>query len=163
MSAMRFGENCKIVVGAVPIDTTGAAVTGDYVSMKGYTHLTITIMQGAWAGGTPAVTLLQATDVAASGAKALGIAYYWQGVALTNDTYTKTAVVADTFNLPAVANTVTVLEVDASSLDVDNSFDCVRLGIASPGANADLIAVHYVLSGSRYPQAQTPTPSAIID
>lgn len=162
MAAMRLSENCKIVVGAVPIDTTGAAVTGDYVSMKGYSHLTVVIMQGAWAGGTPAVTLKQATAVAGTGEKALSFTKYWSGVALTADTLTAATVTSDTFNLTATANTFTVIEVDASSLDADNSFDCVRVGIASPGANADLVAVLYILSGSRYPQATSP-PSAIID
>lgn len=155
MSAMRLVENAKIVVGAVPIDTTGAAVTGDYVSMKGYTHLTIVIMQGAWAGGTPAVTLKQATDVAATGEKALSFTKYWSGTALTDDQYAATTVSSDTYNLAATANKVNIIEVDASSLDVDNGFDCVRLGIASPGANADLIAVLYILTGARYPQAVT--------
>lgn len=161
MSNMRFTQNAKIVPMAVPIDTTGAAVSGDYVSMKGYSHLTIVIMQGAWAGGTPAVTLLQATDVAATGAKALSFTKYWTGVALTADLLTEVAVVSDTFNLTAVANTFTVLEIDASSLDVDGGFDCVRVGIASPGSNADLIAVLGILTGTRYPSASP--PSAIID
>ena len=161
MSAMRLVENGKVVVGAVPIDTTGAAVTGDYVSMKNYTHLTVIIVQGAWAGGTPAVTLKQATAVAGTGEKALSFSWYWQGTALTDDNYVKTAVSSDTFNLPATANTVTILEVDAASLDVDNGFDCVRVAVASPGANADLIAVVYVLTGNRFPDADP--PSAIID
>jgi len=155
MSNMRFIENAKPVVMAVPIDTTGAAVSGDYVSMKGYTHLTIVIMQGAWAGGTPAVTLKQATDVAATGEKALSFSKYWSGTALTDDQYAATAVVSDTFNLTATANKVTILEVNASDLDVDNGFDCVRVGIASPGANADLICVLGILTGTRYPQATT--------
>ncbi len=163
MSAMRLLENAKIVVGAVPIDTTGAAVAGDYVSLKGYSHLTVVIMQGAWAGGTPAVTLKQNTNVGNSPAdeKALSFTKYWTGVALTDDTYSAVAVVSDTFNLTATANTVTILEVDASSLDVDNGFDCVRLGIASPGSNADLVAVLYILTGARFPQSDT--PSAIVD
>lgn len=161
MSSMRFTQNAKIVPGAVPIDTTGAAVSGDYVSLKGYTHLTVVIMQGAWAGGTPAVTLKQATNVAAASEKALSFSKYWSGTALTADTLTETAVVSDTFNLTTTANTFTVLEVDASSLDVDNSFDCVRVGIASPGSNADLIAVLYILTGTRYPSSSP--PSAIID
>lgn len=161
MSNMRFTQNSKYVPMSVPIDTTGAAVTGDYVSMKGYTHLTIFIQQGAWAGGTPAVTLKQATDVAGTSEKALSFTKYWTGVALTADLLTEVAVVSDTFNLTAVANTFTVLEVDVSSLDIDNSFDCVRLAIASPGANADLIATHGILTGTRYPQASP--PSAIID
>ena len=161
MSNMRLTQNAKIVVGAVRIDTTGAAVTGDYVSMKGNSHLTITIMQGAWAGGTPAVTLKQAVDVAGTSEKALSFTKYWSGVALTQDLLTETAVVSDTFNLTATANTFTVLEVNASDLDADNNFDCVRVGIASPGSNADLICVHYNLTGTRYPQSSP--PSAIID
>lgn len=161
MSNMRLTQNGKPVIMAVPIDTTGAAVVGDYVSMKGYSHLTIIIAQGAWAAGTPAVTLVQATDVAATGAKALGFTKYWTGVALTQDLLTEVAVVSDTFNLTAVANTYTVLEIDASSLDVDNNFDCVRVNVATPGANADLIAVFGWLSGTRYPQASP--MSAIID
>lgn len=153
MSAMRLVENGKVVVGAVPVDTTGAAVAGDYVSLNGYTHLTIIIAQGAWAGGTPAVTLKQATDVSGTGEKALSFSSYWAGTALTDDNYTKTAVTSDTYNITATANTVNIIEVDASSLDVDGGFDCVRVGIATPGANADLICVVYVLTGNRYPQA----------
>jgi hypothetical protein len=53
--------------------------------------------------------------------------------------------------------------VDDSMLDADNSFDCVRLGIASPGSNADLICVVYILSHARYPNAVSATPSAIVD
>lgn len=163
MSATRFIESNKIVVGAVPIDTTGAAVTGDYVCMKGYSHLTVVIMKGAWAGGTPAVTLKQATDVAATGEKALGFTKQFSGTALTADTLTSNTVSSDTFSLSATANVYHVIEVDASSLDVDGGFDCVRVGIATPGSNADLIAVLYILSGARYPENVSAAPSAIVD
>lgn len=151
----RLVEYCGIEVGAVPVNTTGAAVTGDYVSLKDFGHLTIVIIQGAWAGGTPAVTLKQATAVAGTGEKALafGIAKQWSKVALAANTFTAATVTSDTFNLPAVANTVTVIEVPAESLDVDNGFDCVRVDIASPGANADLVSVLYILSEARNPQA----------
>lgn len=153
-------ENAAIEVAAVPIDTTGAAVTGDYVSLKNYSHLTVIITQGAWAGGTPAVTMKQATDVANSGSdeKALEIDYYWTQTGLTGTGYTKTAITSDTFNLPATANTVTVLEIDDTDLDLENGFDCVRLGVASPGANADLISAVYILTGARYPQAAAVDP-----
>lgn len=152
---LNLVETCGIEVAAVPIDTTGAAVTGDYVSMKDYSHLTIIITQGAWAGGTPAVTLKQATDVSNSRSdeKALGFSYYWTQTGLTGTGYTKTAVTSNTFKLTATPNTITVIEVEANTLDTDNGFDCVRLDIASPGANADLISAVYILSGARYPQA----------
>lgn len=155
---MRIVENMAIEVGAVPIDTTGAAVTGDYVSLRDYGKLVITICQGAWAGGTPAVTLKQATDVAGTSEKALSFSWRWTKVALTGTTFTKTAVSSDTFNLPAVANTINVIEVDATDLDVANGFDCVRLAIASPGANADLVCVHYLLAAPRFRGANPPDP-----
>jgi hypothetical protein len=155
---MKLVENFCIEAGAVPLDTTGAAVTGDYVSMKDYRHLTIIIQQGAWAGGTPAVTLKQATAVAGTGEKALSFSKRWTKVALTGTTFTETAVTSDTFNLPATANTMNVLEIDAEDLDVANGFDCVRLGIATPGANADLISATYILSEPRYAQALLPDP-----
>ncbi len=163
MSNLRLIENAKVVVGAVPIDTTGAAVTGDYVSMKGYSHLTIIIIKGAWAGGTPAVTLKQATDVgnSLSDEKALSFTKQWSGTAVSADTLTANAVSSDTFSLSATANVYHIIEVNASDLDVDNGFDCVRVGIATPGSNADLICVVYVLTGTRYPAASP--PSAIVD
>jgi hypothetical protein len=149
----RLIDNYGIEVAAVPVNTTGAAVTGDYYSLKNYNHVTFIITQGAWAGGTPAVTLKQASAVAGTGEKALAFDKYWSKVALTGTTYTETAVSSNTFNLTATANTVTVIEVDAASLDVSNGFDCVRLDIASPGANADLIAVVAILGGPRFAQA----------
>jgi len=67
---------------------------------------------------------------------------------------------SDTFNL-STANTVHVIEVEASDLDLANNFDCFRVSVASPGANNDFYGIMIYLYGARYPQA-TP-PSAIID
>jgi hypothetical protein len=152
----RLVDNCGIEVAAVPVDTTGAAVSGDYYSLKNYNHITFIICQGAWAGGTPAVTLKQATAVAGTGEKALSFTKYWSKVAITGTTFTETTVSSDTFNLTATANTVTVIEVDAATLDVSGGFDCVRVNIASPGSNADLIAVVAILGGPRFAQAVLP-------
>ena len=152
---MNLLECCGIEVAAVPIDTTGAAVTGDYYSMKDYGHITFIITQGAWAGGTPAVTIKQATDVAGTDEKALNLDWYWVQTGLTGTGYTKTAVTSDTFNLAATANRITVIEVEADSLDTTGGFDCVRLGVASPGSNADLISAVAILSQPRYSGATT--------
>lgn len=152
---MRLLEKCGIEVAAVPIDTTGAAVTGDYYSLKDYNHITFIITQGAWAGGTPAVTLKQATDVAATDEKALSFTKYFVQTGLTGTGYTETAVTSDTFNLAATANRITVIEVEADTLDTNNGFDCIRIGIASPGSNADLISVVAILSEPRYAGATT--------
>lgn len=150
-------ELMQTEVAIVPKDITGAAQSGDYVSLKNYTGVVIVIQQGAWAGGTPAVTLHQAQDVAGTGEKVLSFTNRWTKVGLvTSGTFVKTAVVNDTFNLPAVANTMNKIFIESAELDTDNGFDCLRVGIASPGVNADLLEAHYDLYGARYPQAVMP-------
>ena len=157
---LEYGQ-CEVV--AVPIDTTGAAVSGDWMSLKGYSRATFIIAQGATAGGTPAVTLKQATAVAGTGTKALPFAEYFSKVALTGADWVAAAVTSDTFNLTATANKITAIQVDASSLDVAGGFDCVQVAIASPGANANLIAVICILDGARYPNAVALTVDAKLD
>lgn len=154
--SIRVIENIKPVWAAPPQNFTGAAMTAKYVSLKNYDRLWIVIQTGAWAAGTAAVSLLQATNVAAAGAKALGLTTMWVSGANPSDTYTKTAVVANTFNL-ATANLVYIIDVAASDLDVTNGFDCVTLVVATPGANADFYSVMYYGVFPRYPDAALPT------
>jgi hypothetical protein len=150
---MRFIEKNQIEVGVLPKDITGAAQTGTYISLKGYDHVTILIVQGTWAGGTPAVTLHQATAVAGTGEKALAFDKKFDRISDAATTWNETAVVSNTFNLPAATKTVHAIEIDAADLDVTNGFDCLTVKTATPGANADLLTIIYILSGARHPQA----------
>lgn len=152
-------EQVKLLRGAEPKNYTGAAMADAYVSLKNYQTLTIKISTGAWAGGTAAVTLSQATAVAGTGAKALAFTDYWDDTTTTG-TLVKKAASSNTFNL-AAANKSYVIHVDATMLDVAGGFDCVTLAVASPGANNDFYSVEYILSDARYQQA-TP-PSALVD
>lgn len=152
-------EEFKILRAAEPKNYTGAAMADAYVSLKGYGMLTIVISTGAWAGGTAAVTLTQASAVAGTGAKALAFTDYWDDVTTTG-TLVKKAATSNTFNL-ATANKTYVIHVDPMTLDIAGGFDCVTLAIATPGANNDFYAAHYLLSDARYQQA-TP-PSALVD
>jgi ABC-type taurine transport system substrate-binding protein len=156
---MLLVQQAKIIGAADPQDYTGAAFAGQYVSLKNYNHLTVIIHTGAWAGGTAAVTMRQATDVAAGTNKALNCDYMWTGTAASG-ALTKTAVTADTFNL-AAANTMYVIEVDAQELDTTLGYDCVSVLIATPGVNADLYNVDYILSQPRFSEDVPPT--AILD
>lgn len=152
-------ERNKLIWAAEPKNYTGAAMADKYVSLKNYQWLTIVILTGAWAGGTAAVTLKQATAVAGTGAKALSMKNQWNDVT-TSGTLVKTAVVSDTFNL-GTANKMHVIEVDPADLDINNGFDCATLAVASPGANNDFYSAMYILSDSRFQEA-TP-PSALVD
>jgi len=157
----RILEHIKPVSCFVPIDTTGAGQDGDWVNLKHFRKLVGIIQQGAWAGGTPAVTFQQASDNAGTGAKALDIEYYYQGTHGTDDAYAKTAISSDTFNLPNTANTITMVEIHAQDLDINNGFTHVRMRVASPGANADLISALYLLGGGDFAMKTEDMPSVI--
>jgi hypothetical protein len=158
---MLLVECCKFIGAAEPKNYVGAVFAGRYVSLKMYDHATIVIHTGAWAAGTAAVTLSQATDVSGNGAKALSFPWMWTGT-VASGLLTKTPVVSNTFDL-AAANAMYVIELEDEWLDINaaNPFDCLSVLVASPGANADLYNIDYILSEPSY-AAATP-PSAIID
>ena len=143
-------ETVQTVVAVPPVNTTGAAQTGVWASLKDGARATIQIITGAWAGGTSAVTLQQATSAAGAGAKALGMTSYWLNSDHTASavTLTKTAIVANTFNLTS-ANDICVIELDASDLDVTNGFCYFQVLTASPGANADYVTAVYHITQPR--------------
>ena len=145
----KFLESNQFDVVAVPINTTGAAVSGDWIDLKEAAGIVLYIAQGAWAGGTPAVTLNQATSVSGGSSKALSFTEAWNKTGLSNTAWAAVTVTSDTFNLTATANKVTAIEIGVDQLDRDNAFTCVQLAIASPGANADLIAAVAILYGIR--------------
>jgi len=155
----RLIESTKSVWACEPKNYTGAANTVRYASLKLYDRMLISIQTGAWAGGTAAVTLKQATDVSATGSKALGFTVMWVNTAAAPDTFVKTAVASNTFTM-GTANLLYLIEVVASDLDQDGSFDCVGVDVASPGANADIYGITYLLANPRYPQALTPSALA---
>ena len=142
-------ERTSLLWAAEPKNYTGAAMAAKYVSLKNFNKLIICILTGAWAAGTAAVTLTQATAVAGTGAKTLAFTKQWNDVT-TSGTLAEVAVASNTFNL-ATANKIHIIEIDATTLDVANGFDCVTLAIASPGANNDFYGVLYQLAEARYP------------
>lgn len=153
---MLLMERAKILWAGQPKNYTGAAMAAKYVSLKLYAMLTIVIQTGAWAAGTAAVSLLQATKVDATGAKALAMPWVWHDVA-TSGALVKTAVTSDTFNLDT-ADKLYVIPVDPRSLDIAGGFDCVTLVVASPGANADYYGVTYILDHGRDTSATPASP-----
>jgi hypothetical protein len=140
-------EAAKVVKAFGPVDTTGAGQDGAWVSLKDYRRLAVVLSTGAWAGGNAAVTLEQAQDAAGTGAKALAFDKYvevFNNASTPKDAASEVAVSNNTYNLTG-ANKVHVIEVRTGDLDINNGFKFVRVRTASPGANADLIAAHYLL------------------
>ena len=154
---MLLKNRLNIEGALLPKDITGAAPTGQWICVKNYSHVTILLGQGARAGGPPAVTMLQAQNVSGLNAKALPFTKRYQQAWNSGTAgYAETAVTNNTFPLPATANQVHLLEIDTATLDGANGFDCMQVNLATPGANADLLAALYLLSGSRYSDAIMP-------
>ena len=142
-----------------PANYTGAAVDGNYISMKGYDHCTIIINTGAWAGGTAAVTINRATAVAGTSEDAGGVEfdYMWTNDgATTLSALTKTAVTADTFNLD-VAASMYIIEIPADTIKGSSTteYDCIQLAVGTPGSNNDYFGATYILHKGRY-KSDTP-------
>lgn len=158
MLSRKLLSTLLIEGGGAPKDITGAGLDGDWVHVKDARALLILLLTGAWAGGTSAVTLEQATDNAGAGAKALAFTERFEktGYGATSP-WVRSAVTANTFDL-AAANKVVAIEIDAAELDVNADFCYVRARAATPGANADLLAMAYLFGDSRYQSAPETLP-----
>lgn len=155
-----FVKASKIINMYPPQNWSGTATTDVYYSMKGYDKVVFIIQTGAWAGGTAAVTLKQATAVAGTNTKALAFAKMFTNAANSpaSTQLVDTTVTSNTFNL-SVANMIYAVEVKATQLDQANSFDCVCLSVASPGANVDLYGVVAVFYGGRFEELTSLNPA----
>lgn len=148
-------ENASPVWAIEPKNYTGAAATTFYGSLKNYNSVCFLIQTGAWAAGTAAVTLAQATAVAGTATKALAFAKIWTKTS-TDDLPTEVTVTSNTFNLDT-ANKLYIIEVKASDLDLNNGFDVVGLAVATPGANADVYGAIAIFTSPRFAQKSPPT------
>jgi hypothetical protein len=149
---LRGIDKFKIVTGCNPALLATTAGDGDYVSMKNYDRCTmiLTILNATTVTGG-AVTLLQASDVAGTGAKALAFTTMWANTdTAASDTLVETAVTSNTFTTSATNSKALkyVIEVQASDLDVAGGFDCVRIDVASSVASVG--NVEYILHEPRY-------------
>lgn len=148
-------ENAMVISAAVPKDITGAAYAGDYVSMRDAEEIWIGIQQGAWAGGTPAFTVGSGTTASGGTTAAVTDFTAFEGTALTDDQYAAVTVAAGTFNLRNTANTFTLVRVKASAIPDGKTF--IRGEIATPGSNADLLSMFYILTGLKHRGNVPPT------
>ena len=150
-------ETTKIVEAITP--QAGAAITGDYVSLKNV-HMAYVIVHIAQAAvNTVAITIEQATNVAMAGTTAITVAVpIWANEdCATSDTLVRQTDAVSFTTSAAQKHKVIVFQVDPATLAA--GFDCIGVKTgASDGTN--LTSAIYVLL-ERY-QADQP-PSAIID
>lgn len=164
-----FLEHNQLVEGWPIVDLKTGANTGDWVSLKNYHHVAIVFFSAVGtAGDDPTLTVLQASDVAGTGSKALTFTTIYRKQAATSlaSTGTWTATTQSAANTytndtSAEQDLIWVVEFDADQLDVDNGFNCVSATVADIGNNAQLGYLLYILSEPRYPASPANMLTAI--
>jgi hypothetical protein len=148
----RLDEQVFLVQATSSAALTGATGDAAYVSLKNYARAMIVIdVTNATTVTGGVVTLKQATAVAGTGEKALGFTRMLANIDVgAGQTLVETSVGSNTFTTDTTNSKRLryVIDVDASSLDLANGFDCFRVDVASM-ANA-VGTVSYVLYGAKY-------------
>jgi hypothetical protein len=159
--SFRLLDNVTVVDGLAP--ATPSSSTPDYVSLKNALWVTAVIhCKNATTVTGSAITLKQASAVAGTGEKALSFSKAYRNIdTAAADGLTEFAVSSDTFTTDSTnsKNLLYVIEIDPSTLDTNNGFDCVRVGTGN--ATATVLGVtYYVRTKDRGAASQ---PSLITD
>lgn len=152
--AKELLSGLQICQGFLPVDMSGGANDGDWVSLEHYRSVIVLLFADpGTAAEDPTLTLEQAQDVAGTGAKALNFTQAYTKQAATN----LLAVGQYTRVTQAAANTLTngtsgeeaqiwAVEVKAEDLDVSGGFKAIRGRVADTGTTAGKLgALLYIL------------------
>ena len=151
----RLDEQVQTVVAAAGLLLTSTLGDTTYVSMKGYQRcqIIISIADGTTVTGST-ITLKQATAVAGTSEKELAFTRMLANTDyVASKTMTETAVTSNTFTTQTTnsKDSLYIIDVDASDLDVANGFDCLRVDATGHAATASRgCVVLYNLYGARY-------------
>ena len=149
---MFLPEEGKIVY-AGGVDGANAALVGDFVNMGLYEHCDVVIIVDDMDSQDAEVTLDQAAT-AAGATTTLGFDYMWtNSAAPTADSYIKTAVTSDTFDIDTDAS-MYIIPVEGSSMGATTPY--LQLDIAAPGGNTPTYGAIYILTRARYQSADPP-------
>ena len=155
MNNARLDERVYPVVAAAGLLLTSTLGDTTYVSMKGYQRcqIIISIADGTTVTGST-ITLQQATAVAGTAEKPLAFTRMLANTDYAaSKTMVETAVTSNTFTTQTTnsKDSLYIIDVDASDLDVANGFDCLRVDGTGHAATASRgCVVLYNLYGARY-------------
>ena len=155
-------ENVKIVEGLAPQIGAAAAVTGDYVSLKGYhkAYVVIHYNQGDATDITWNVT--RATAVLPSAAAVMTeLMRIWSNLACaTSDLFVERTAAVNYATGATQVHKIVVFEVDPDALT--DTFDCIAGASTTAIAATSTVSMLYILI-PRYAGRVLTSPSAIID
>ena len=155
-----FVEKIKEVDAIRP--QAGAAITGDYISLKNVNKAWVVVTVYQDTTDVVAITIEQATTVAAAGSTVItNVVPIWanQDCAASDTMVKQTSAV--NFSTSATDNKIkkVIFEIDPATLDTANDFDCITVRTAASDAS-NITEAHYILD-MKY--AEDVPPSVIID
>ncbi len=159
-----LSEAAKPIPILAPVNTTGSTWASDVINLAKYSHVTILVQVGAWAGGTSTMTVeytnnnTQTTDTPMAFRQKTAV----MGAGAT-DTLGALTDVSSSGTAITVANTTYVIELDASEIaTADSNAGNSRIIVkgTSPGSNNDYICIWAVLTNPRY---ASDVPASAID
>lgn len=151
---MNLIEKVKIVEAITP--QAGAAITGDYVSLKNAGHVTVLVNVAQGHADPVAITIEQATAVAGTSSKVItnAVPIYLVADAATSDAWVRQTDDVDYTTSATLKHKLVAFEIDAASLDLANGFDCITVKTAASNA-LNLTSAYYILSDLRYGAEKT--------
>jgi hypothetical protein len=146
---MNLAENFSIVEAITP--QAGAAITGDYISLKKAGHVSVIVHINQANAATVAITLEQATAVAGTGSKAIAteVPIFLCADAATSDLLVAQTPAVDFTTSAATKHKIVIFEVDAEDLDIAGGFDCLTVKTGASNA-ANITSAVYVVGLRRY-------------
>lgn len=149
-NVLSYAGKPQIMV--APVNTTGSTFASDVINMANYSHMTIIVSQGAWAGGSSTLTVEYCDDNTPTTDTAMAFNYRTAvtGAGATDLMGALTAATSAGITLDT-ANTTTIIELDAAELEAAGAGNNrVRVKGTSPGANDDYICVIGIPTGARF-------------
>ena len=156
MGLLNIPQEVPLIEAITP--QAGAAITGDYISLKNAHRALVMVHINQANAATVAITIEKATDVAATGTTPITtVVPIWanEDCAASDALVAQTAAVSFTTSA-AVKHKLVVFQIDPETL---GAFDCITVKTGASNA-ANITSAVYLLE-PRYKQA-TP-PSAIVD
>jgi len=152
-------EVTKIVEAITP--QAGAAITGDYVSLKNVHRAFVVVHVNQAEVNTMAISIEQATVVAGGDTKVItNVVPIWANEdCAASDALVRQTDAVNFTTSAAQKHKVVVFQIDPSILDLANGFDCITVKTGASNAGNLTSAMYYLCE--RYQQA-TP-PAAITD
>lgn len=161
MQFVSLPEMFKIVEAITP--QAGDAITGDYVSLKNFQKAFVIVEVAQAAVNQMTISIEQATNVSAGGSKAItnAVPIWANEDCAASDTFVRQTD-AVSFQLSAAQkHKIVVFQIDPSTLDVANGFDCIVVKTGASDAT-NITSAQYILVGQRYGGGLA-APSAITD